>query len=383
MSVGKISKRNWRRAKGKMKRARNLYEQMISDENIERAIDEVNESHRWHGEHRGNKTVAWVELTKTERIKELREIIENGFEQTRPTVKRRYDRNAKKWRDISEPILWPDQYIHHILIQVLEPVMMRGMDKFCCGSIKKRGTLYGVKAIKKWMRHDRKGTRWCGEFDIYHFYNQLKPEVVIKRFKWLIKDHKVLDLIERVLVHGVLIGAYTSQWFANIVLQPLDALIRRCGVSHYVRHMDNFTIFSNSKKTIVKTMREMTNWLNAAGLRLKDNWQYFKTRKRLPNALGYRYGHTYTLIRKHRLQDIKHQIRTYFKKKGEVSYRFASSLISRLGGLKYCNSKHIREQFVPKGLLKNLKNIVREHQRKELTEWSTFLENQRITMKMC
>lgn len=366
-----------------MKRARNLYEQMISDDNIEKAIDEVNASHRWRGEHQGNETVAWIELTKPERVKELRLIIETGFEQTKPTVKRRYDRNAKKWRDISEPKLWPDQYIHHILIQTLEPVMMRGMDRFCCGSIKNRGTLYGIKAIKKWMKCDRKGTRWCGEFDIYHFYDQLKPEVVVNRFKHLVKDHKVIDLIERVLVHGVLIGAYTSQWFANTVLQPLDVLIRRCGASHYVRYMDNFTIFSSNKKTIIKTMKEMVKWLEPLGLRLKDNWQYFKTRKRLPNALGYRFGHTYTLIRKHRLLDIKRQIRTYFKRKGEVSHRFASSLISRIGGLKHCNSRNILKRLVPKGLLKKLKNIVRKHQREELEEWSTFLERRRITMKMC
>ena len=130
-------------------------------------------------------------------------------------------------------------------------------------------------------------------------------------------------------------------------------------------------------------MKEIVKWLEPLGLRLKNNWQYFKTRKRLPNALGYRFGHTYTLIRKHRLLDIKRQIRTYFKRKGEVSHRFASSLISRIGGLKHCNSRNILKRLVPKGLLKKLKNIVRKHQREELEEWSTFLERRRITMKMC
>ena len=186
-----------------MKRANNLYEKMLSDENIEKAIDVVNKSHRWNGNHKGNKITAWVELTKPDKIKELREIIENGFEPATPRIKHRYDRSAKKRRDIAEPRLWPDQYVHHILIQVLEPVMMRGMDPFCCGSVKKRGAHYGVKAIKRWMKYDRRGTRWCVELDIYHFYDQLTPETVMKRFRRLIKDHRVLDLIERVLKYGV------------------------------------------------------------------------------------------------------------------------------------------------------------------------------------
>lgn len=365
-----------------MKRVNNLYNYMISDENIRKAIDEVNASHRWCGNHKGNKTVAWIELTIDDRIKDLREIIEKGFEPIKPKVKRRYDRNAKKWRDIAEPILWPDQYVHHILVQALEPVMMRGMDRFCCGSIKNRGAHYGVKYIKKWMRFDRKGTRWCAELDIYHFYDQLTPEVVIRRFKRLIKDHLVLDLIERVLKFGVLIGAYFSQWFANTVLQPLDVLIRECGANHYARYMDNMTIFFSNKKTVIKTIKSISKWLGVHDLRLKDNWQYFRTRKRLPNALGYRYGHTYTLIRKHRLLDIKRQIKSYYRQKGNVSHKFASSLISRLGSLKHCNSRNILKELVPKGLLKKLKDIVRNHQRKELEEWNTFLARARISMQI-
>ena len=357
-----------------LKRVNNLYGKMISDANIRQAIEDVNKSHRWYGNHKPNKTVMWIETTIDERVKDLRTIIEEGFDATEPTVKRRYDRNARKWRDIAEPRLWPDQYVHHILIQTLEPVMMRGMDNFCCGSIKKRGAHYGIKAVKKWMKNDRKGTRWCAEVDIYHFYEQLKPDVVMDRMRQLIKDHRVLDLVRRVLKYDVTIGAYFSQWFANTVLQPLDQIIRECGVSHYIRYMDNFTIFSNRKRTLLKAIKMIREWLETKGLRLKDNWQYFRTRKRYPNALGYRYGHTFTLIRKGRLLTIKRQVKSYFRQRGKVSVKFAQSLLSRLGGLRHCNASNIYARFVPGGLQKKLKNIVREHQRKEMALWSMCLE---------
>lgn len=363
-----------------MKRANNLYNKMIADDNIRLAIEKVNKSHRWFANHKPNLTVAWVETTIEDRIIELRQIIENGFIPDEPKMKRRYDRNAKKWRDISEPKLYPDQYIHHILIQVLEPVMMRGMDKYCCGSIKKRGTHYGIKAIKSWMKNDKKGTRWCAELDIYHFYEQLSPNVVINRLLKLIKDYRVLDLAERCMIHGVTIGAYFSQWFANIVLQPLDVLIRQHNISHYVRYMDNFTIFSNRKKVLVSVIKLVSEWLNSFGLKLKDNWQYFKTRVRLPNALGYRYGHKFTLIRKNRLITIKRQIKTYYKSGRNISAKFAMSLLSRLSGLLYCNNHNIYKNFVPKGLQRKLKVVVRKYQKREVISWNTFLAQYAISV---
>ena len=138
-----------------MKRVKNLFEPLISDSNLELAIHDVNASHRWLPKHKPNKTVAWVEEDIPARVKDLREIIigiiDGTVQLTPPLKKRRYDRSAGKWRDINEPLLWPDQYVHHALVQVLQPAMMKGMDRYCCGSIQKRGIHYGVKTIKKRM----------------------------------------------------------------------------------------------------------------------------------------------------------------------------------------------------------------------------------------
>lgn len=355
-----------------IKRVGNLSKDLLSDTNISKAIDEVNKAHRWLKGHRPNKTVLWVETTKRERIKELREIVADGFVPTMPKIKRRYDRNAKKWRDIAEPLLYPDQYVHHMLIQVLEPVMMRGMDPYCCGSIKGRGTHYGVKRIKRWMGNDRKGTKWCAELDIHHFYQELKPCVVLNRMKKLVKDWVVLDLIERVLRHGVIIGAYFSQWFANTVLQELDVIVRKLGVSHYIRYMDNFTVFSGKRRVIRKVVKTIRLWLDAHDMRLKGNWQYFKTRERLPNALGYRYGHTFTLIRKGRVLNLKRQMKSFYKQRGCVASKFASGLLARISGFAYCNARDIIVSIVPKGLIKRLKAIVSDSSKQYVT-WETCL----------
>ena len=61
-----------------MKRIGYLWEPFISNENILKAIKEVNKTHRTsHG--KLNKTVIWVEENLEECIIKLRKLVENDF----------------------------------------------------------------------------------------------------------------------------------------------------------------------------------------------------------------------------------------------------------------------------------------------------------------
>lgn len=348
-----------------MKRVNHLYEKLISDENLIRAIDEVNKSHRLNSHHRPRKMVTYIEAHKEETVLKLRSIIEEGFVQHEPRKFRRYDQSSLKWRKINMPKLFPDQYVHHALVQVLEPIMMRGMDRYCCGSIKGRGTHYGVRAISKWMHDDRKGTKYCLEMDIRHFYENLSSEVVMNRMKELIKDKKVLSLCESILEQGVPIGFYTSQWFANTTLQPLDMMIRQSGCcAHYVRYMDNFTIFGGSKRKLHKLKDDVANWLNEHGLEAKDNWQVYRTAIRPPNAMGYRFFENKILPRKRNRLRLIRQIKKCLKKichHRKIGRQLAAGLLSRLGQMRHCCHNRFYEMYLPNGLQKMLKEVVRSN----------------------
>lgn len=383
------------------KRAGNLFEKIISDENLSLAIKEVNDSHHFHGNHKPNKCTAWVEETKEERVKELRAIIEAGFEPKPPKTKTRWDASAQKWRDTNEPVQWPDQYVHHALIQVLQPVMMRGMDPYCCGSIRGRGARRGKEAIERWMEHDPQGTKHEFSGDIYHFYNSLDPRVVMARMRQLIKDRLTLDLIWRIIKDGVLIGYYPSQWFANTTLQPLDQLIRQSGLcTHYARYIDNMTATGQNKRKLKKLRVMVEEWLSAHGLRLKGDWQVFRTvgktpkkpleaprrglerpKRRMPDAMGYRYGRGYTIPRKHNFLRTKRSIARYRKKRNagkRITLRQANSIISRCGQLKHCNNVNLYKiLFQGERILRECKNIIRASRRKEIT-WSMYLEQRAI-----
>lgn len=374
-----------------MKRVGHLWEKLISDDNLSFAIDEVNRSHHWHAHHTPNRCTAWVEEHKADCIVKLREVLTEGFEQAPPKRTRRWDPSAQKWREVSEPRQWPDQYVHHALIQVLQPVFMRGMDRYCCGSIRGRGTHYGKEAIERWMEKDPKGTKYGFTGDIRHFYQSLKPEVVMDRMRQLIKDRRILDLIWRIVKDGILIGAYTSQWFANTILQPLDQLIRKSGLSkYYIRYMDNLTALGPNKRKLRKLREIIEKWLNDHDLELKGDWQVYLTvrkgpndknrrrRGRLPSAVGYRYGRGYTVPRKRNLLRMKRQIARYRKRRNAgkpVSVKMASSLLSRFGQLRHCNNHNIYKLLLRgERLQRQLKHIIRGFaRRKEFATWTMYL----------
>ena len=127
--------------------------------------------------------------------------------------------------------------------------------------------------------------------------------------------------------------------------------------------MDNFTIFSPNKRSLKKLIVVISQWLARHGLKLKSTWQYFATSVRMPTALGYRYGHGYTLLCKKNLFRLKRQLASYYKKlkRGAViPYTMALGLLSRIGQLRHCNSVQLYARLVKGRLQRNLKNIVRE-----------------------
>lgn len=385
-----------------MKRAKNLFEVLISDENLSKAIDAVNKTHHWKTGHQPNTCTAWVEETKEERIRELRNKITRGYVPKKPIVSTRWEPSALKMRTINQPIQWPDQYIHHALIQVLQPVMMRGMDRHCSGSIKGRGIHYAAYYIEKWMNTDVRGTKYCLACDIYHFYESLKPEIIIDRMNHLIKDERTIDLIERVVRDGIKIGFYTSQWFANTVLQPLDVIIREdIACTHYVRYMDNFTIFSSNKRKLHRLKNKIEKWLNDHGLAMKGDWQVYRVigkeekkplkeprrgftrpKGRMVDAVGYRFGRGFVLPRKRTFFRMKRKVRRYrynkWKKK-PLTRKMAAGLLSRFGMLKHCTNHNLYQYlYQGKKLPKELKRIVRKSQKEEKPiTWNTYMEQRR------
>ena len=349
-----------------MKRVGYLWEKFLADENILKAIKEVNKTHRTsHGKR--NLVVKRVEENLEDSVKTLKQIVNNNFIPAKAKERIIFDNSAQKERVIHEPPLWPDQYIHHMLIQVLEPIIMRGMDYWCCASIKGRGVKRGIKGIKKWMK-DSVNTAYAAELDIHHFYESLQKDVVMNRMKTLIKDNKILNFISILISDGISIGAYFSQWFANTVLQVLDNFIRqKLKIKYYIRYMDNFTLFDKSKAYLHFCIKQIKIKLSFLNLKIKTNWQIFPTSKRLVCALGYRYGKNFSLLRKRSLFKLKKHLKIVYKKinnNKRIKTKVATGLISRFAQLKWCNSYQLTHKYIHDNIILKMRELIGSRRRR-------------------
>jgi len=263
---------------------------MIDRENVRQAILNASKGKR----NRQNVKRYLDDIDKT--INDILEILPNWLPSD-PRTFPIFDTHRKKVRIISQPKFFPDQIIHHMYVQVMEPIYMKGMYDHSYGSIPGRGTHAAVKRVKKWLEKDPKNTKYCAEFDIRRFYVYMLHHVVRQKTWNKIKDVDMMTLTVKILLtyhtgdydEGVPIGFYSSQWFANFYLEELDHYIKELlHVPYYVRYMDNLWIFGPNKKKLHRAKRMIERKLKSEGLEFNNHWQVYPVDSRPINMLGYK-----------------------------------------------------------------------------------------------
>lgn len=200
--------------------------------------------------------------------------------------------SAKK-REIVCPEFINDHVVHHAIMRVCKPHFVSRFYKHSYASVPIYG---GLENMVKYIRHamkDVKHTKYHVKLDIKQFYNSMKPSTVFRVLRRIIRDKKTLMLFAKILrgnkvahpelgkiKRGCPIGLYTSQWFANILLTPLDNLIKSFGkkiVRYYVRYNDDMLIFSSNKRKLGKVIAAVKEHLAEIGLSLKHEPQIHRT----------------------------------------------------------------------------------------------------------
>ncbi len=275
-------------------------------------------------------------------------LIDKTYKPSKPDIKTIKDGANKKERTIYKPKFYPDQIIQWALMLQVEPIIMRGMYAYSCGSVPKRGTSLGQKMIRQWMDKDKKNTKYCLKMDIKKFYPSINNEVLKRAFRKKIKDKHCLWLIDTIIdaEEGLPIGYYTSQWFANFILEPLDHFIKEnMGVKYYVRYVDDLVLLGPNKKKLRVIRKEVEKFLNSLGLILKGNWQVFHLDKRDIDFLGFRFFRNKTILRKRNALRIRRRIKK-ISKKSNISECDASAVISYWGWIKRSDSYNFYQKHV-------------------------------------
>jgi RNA-directed DNA polymerase len=254
----------------------------------------------------------------------------------------------KKERTICKPRFYPDQIIHWALMLQLQPIIMKGMYEYNCGSVPHRGTSFGQKTLRKWLDTDIRNTKYCLKMDISKFYPSVDNQLLKLMFRKKIKDSDCLWLIDTIIesAEGLPIGNYTSQWFSNFFLQELDHLIKeRLGVKYYVRYVDDLVLLGPNKKKLHKVRVAVEQYLNSINLNLKDNWQVFKVNSRDIDFLGFRFYRNKTTLRKRNALRIKRRINK-ISRKGYLNEKDSFAIISYWGWIKRSDSFSFYNKYV-------------------------------------
>ena len=276
-------------------------------------------------------------------------------------IKTIIDGSSGKERTIFKPKFYPDQIIHWALMLNLQPIIMKGMYPYSCGSVPRRGTGLAQKTLRKWLDKDYKGTKYCLKLDIKKFYPSINNGVLKQMFQDTIKDKDCLWLINQIIEsnNGLPIGNYTSQWFANFFLQGLDHYIKeRLGIKYYIRYVDDLVILGGNKRKLHKARTDIRDYLTSIKLEIKDNWQLFRIDSRPIDFLGFKFYRDKTILRKKNALRIRRRIGKIHKKKN-LNYKDACAIVSYWGWIKNSNSFNFYNKYVkPKINLKQARMVI-------------------------
>lgn len=363
-----------------MKRFGFLYEQIVSIENCKLAIQNASKKKK------KRKMVNNILSDLDFYAKDLSERLIRLDFLTPYRTRIIKDGLSGKERELQIPSFYPDQCAHHAIMQILKPIIEKSSYHWSCANIPNRGIDHACKGVERATMRDTKNAKYCVKMDISKFYPSISHDKLKARFRQKIKDKRALEIIDKVIdshYPGLPIGNYTSPWFAEFFLQPMDNLIKQTyKVKHYVRYADDLVLTGNNKKKLRKVLFAIFEYVKGVGLKIKHDYQLFlvqrnckekKQRKgRKIDFVGRCFGIRVTTIRKRRALALMRQsrfIQKLQKQNRPVSYRMASGFISRCACFKHTNSQAMKKKYYDTINIKALKEVIsNESKRKYLAQ---------------
>ena len=318
-----------------MKRYGNLHSKLIRRENIELADNNAR---------KGKSNIGIIEHDKhrkEDNDKLQSDFINLTYHTSEYNIFKIYE---PKEREIYRLPYYPDRIAHHALMNILEPIWVKIFISHTYSCISGRGIHKCAKDLKKVLRKDVSGTKYCLKLDVKKFYPSIDHNILKSIVRRKIKDKKLLVILDEIIdsSNGVPIGNYLSQFFANLYLTYFDHWLKEeCKVKYYFRYADDIVILSDNKDFLHNILVAIKLYLKyELNLQVKDNYQIFPVESRGVDFVGYKFYHKYTLLRKSIKIKMLRLVNKY--NKGLITREdFINRMASYSGWMKYCNSKHL------------------------------------------
>lgn len=152
---------------------------MLSDENIRLAIIEAGKN-KYKNNYR-HKKLRYIKKHVDEYIPIVRQWILKYYPKFHRIIEINDGISAKK-RKIIIPT-YKEVIIHHAVINVIKPILLKGMYKHSYASIPTKGTHKAAKQVKKWIKKDKKNTKYCLKTDIKKFFDSIDQKILLSKLK--------------------------------------------------------------------------------------------------------------------------------------------------------------------------------------------------------
>lgn len=166
-----------------------------------------------------------------------------------------------------------DRVVHHALCNIIEPLFERS---FIADSYANRVGKGTHRARDRCQQFARK-FRFVLQVDVRQYFPSIDHAILAQLLQRKIADPRVLNLCRQILEsgtgvlgseydmvyfagddllaairpRGLPIGNLTSQFWANVYLNPIDHFIKReLGCKGFVRYVDDLLLFDNDKNTL-------------------------------------------------------------------------------------------------------------------------------------
>ena len=297
-----------------MKRIGNLYEKVIAIDNLKLA-DEKARKGKLH-----SYGVQQHDKNREANILALHESLKNGtFKTSQYHVFTIFE---PKERQIYQLPYFPDRILHHAVMNILEPIWVSVFTHDTYSCIKERGIHACAMSVKKALRKDPVGTKYCLKIDVRKFYPSINHEVLKDVVRRKIKDGRLLALLDEIIdsnintdipirnfvtdpntgdlvatsLNGVPIGNYLSQYFANLFLAYFDHWLKEeKRVKYYWRYADDIVVLAPDKESLHALLRDIRAYMKRLQLKVKRNHQVFPVDARGIDFLGFVFYYDHTL----------------------------------------------------------------------------------------
>src|SRR3989338_1515549 len=347
-----------------MKTYNNLYSQLISYENLEKAFKKARI---------GKSSKPYViefEKNLKENLTSLRNELENFTYIPKPL--KRFTIRDPKTR-IIHASAFRDRVVHHALCNIIDSIF----DKtFIYDSYANRKGKSVHCAIKRFDYFKRKisinGSQlnntnyknmvigYVLKADIKHYFDTIDHAILIKKINRTIKDKNVIGLIKQILNQyyfqfegkGMPLGNLTSQFFANVYLNDLDYFVKhKLKAKYYMRYVDDFVILHNSKEVLIEYKDKINKYLNNLKLELHPNKSKIIPLYKGINFLGFNVFYYHKLLKKSNIRRFKRKLhhRSIELAVGDLNYDdFINGMQGWLGYAMWANTHNLRKTIAEK-----------------------------------